>query len=169
MSLDRSKVKKSALPVNKGRHEAQCRICQHAQRLEIEAQFIGWKSPDKIGKTFGICRDSIYRHCRAFNLLEQRRRNLRAALEGMIERSGEVELTSSAVVAAIVAYSKLNSNGQLIERRESLNLNGLFERMSQAELRRYAESGALPAWFTTVTGAPEGATTDNSQETPDER
>jgi hypothetical protein len=147
--------RKGATPpsVNKGRHEAQCSIRKHAQHEEIEQEFLTWKSPDKIAETFGICRDSIYRHARAFDLLEPRRRNVRFALERIIERAGDVEVNASAVVSAVAAYSKLNANGQWIDRRETIDLNDMFARMSEEEMRRYASKGELPAWFTSVVGA----------------
>jgi hypothetical protein len=73
--------------------------------------------------------------------------NLRGALERIIEQAGEVEVTASAVVAAVQAYAKINAQGQWIERSEHLNLNELFERMTQAELEKYARDAELPAWF----------------------
>ena len=139
--------------VNQGRHEAQCSLCKHSRREEIEQDFLSWKSPDKIAETFGMCRDSIYRHARAFDLLEPRRRNVRFALERIIERAGDVEVNASAVVSAIATYSKLNANGQWIDRRETIDLNDMFAKMTEDEMRRYASSGALPAWFTSVVGA----------------
>jgi ribosomal protein S14 len=148
-------LKKAEAPVNQGRHEAQCSICKHAQREEIEQEFLTWKSPDKIGETFGVCRDSIYRHARAFDLLEPRRRNVRYALERIIERAGDVEVNANAVVSAVATYSKLNANGQWIDRRESVNLNEMFARMTEDELRRYASRGELPGWFTSLVGATE--------------
>jgi hypothetical protein len=139
--------------VNQGRHEAQCSICKHAQREEIEQQFLRWTSPDTITKTFGICRDSIYRHARAFDLLEPRRRNVRFALERIIERAGDVEVNATAVVSAVATYSKLNANGQWIDRRETIDLNDMFARMTNDEMDRYATKGELPEWFTSVVGA----------------
>jgi hypothetical protein len=139
--------------VNQGRHEAQCSICKHDQREEIEQQFLTWKSPDKIAEAFKICRDSIYRHARAFDLLEPRRRNVRFALERIIERAGDVEVNANAVVSAVATYSKLNANGQWIDRRETIDLNDMFARMTEDEMRRYASNGELPAWFTSVVGA----------------
>ena len=139
--------------VNKGRHETQCSICKHAEREEIEQQFLTWKSPDKIAETFKICRDSIYRHARAFDLLEPRRRNVRFALERIIERAGDVEVNANAVVSAVATYSKLNANGQWIDRRETIDLNDMFARMTEDEMRRYASNGELPTWFTSVVGA----------------
>lgn len=139
--------------VNQGRHEAQCSICKHAQRDEIEHGFVTWKSPDKIAETYGVCRDSIYRHAGAFDLLESRRRNVRHALERIIERAGDVEVNANAIVSAVATYSKLNANGQWIDRRETIDLNDLFARMTQDEMQRYASVGELPEWFTAVVGA----------------
>jgi len=51
-------------------------------------------------------------------------------------------------VAAIQAYAKINSKGQWVERTEQVNLNELFERMSNEELEAYAKDGKLPEWFT---------------------
>jgi hypothetical protein len=58
-----------------------------------------------------------------------------------------VEVTATAVVAAVQAYGRLNAQGQWIERVEHLNLNKLFERMTEAEMEEYARQGALPGWF----------------------
>jgi hypothetical protein len=37
--------------------------------------------------------------------------------------------------------------GQKIERKETVDLNRLFEKMTPAELEAYAREGALPSWF----------------------
>ena len=72
---------------------------------------------------------------------------MRAALEKIIERAGEVEVTAAAVVAAVQAYGRLNAQGQWIDRVEHVNVNKLFERMTEAEMEDYAKEGNLPAWF----------------------
>ena len=140
-----------SVPVNQGRHEAQCAICKHASRTEIEEEFIAWKSPQKIAKEHGLCRDSLYRHAKVFKLLEPRRQNVRAALERIIERAGDVPVNAAAVVSAVAAYSKLNAQGQWVDRRESLDLNQMFARMSEEEMQRYASRGELPEWFSVAT------------------
>jgi len=145
------RTRKYAVPVNQGRHSAQCAICKHDRRLEIEEEFLAWKSPQKIAKDYGICRDGIYRHARAFKLLEPRRQNVKAALEKIIERAGDVPVNATAVVSAVAAYSKLNAQGQWIDRRETLDLNAMFERMTQEELQCYAARGELPEWFSVAT------------------
>ena len=142
---------KQDAPVNQGRHEAQCAVCKHPQRSEIESEFVAWKSPQKIAQDYGVCRDGIYRHARVFKLLEPRSQNVKAALEKIIERAGDVPVNAAAVVSAVAAYSKLNAQGQWIDRRETLDLNDMFSRMTQEEMQRYASRGELPDWFSAAT------------------
>ena len=138
--------------VNLGRHKRNCSICAHQQREEIESEFISWRSPSTIATEFGLSdRSSIYRHARAFDLFAKRQRNVRAALERIIEHAGEVDVTASAVVSAIQAYSKINAGGQWIERTEQVSLNDLFDKMSTQELEEYAKDGTLPKWFEAAT------------------
>ena len=155
----------AAKSVSLGRHKANCTVCAHEKREEIEARFVEWQSPAIIAIDYGLTdRTSIYRHAHAFGLFGKRKRNVQAALERIIEKSGEVEVTASAVVAAIQAYAKINSQGQWVERSEYVNLNELFERMSRDELETYARDGNLPDWFTQMVGATgvdgQGATSD---------
>jgi hypothetical protein len=83
----------------------------------------------------------------AGGLIGQRRR--------VIERVDSVDVTASAVVAAIGAYAKINSAGEWIDRTETVSLNGLFDRMCTQELEAYAQTGALPGWFKGTVGATE--------------
>jgi len=99
--------------------------------------------------------ERIYRHAHALGLFEKRRRNIRAALEHIIEKGGEVDVTASAVVAAVQAYAKINSAGEWIDRTETVSMNDLFDRMSTQELEAYAQTGALPEWFKTTVGTVE--------------
>ncbi len=147
-------------PVNRGRHEHQCRICAHPHRADIEEAFVNWVSTARIAKQFGVSRDAVYRHARVFGLMGQRRRNIRAALERIIEKAGEVEVNAAAVVSAASAYARINSRGEWVERTETVNLNALFERMSDAELEAYAKDGVPPSWYTETLGA----TASDSQE-----
>jgi len=146
--------------VNRGRHQYGCKVCSHPKREEIEHEFINWGSPTVIGKQYGLSRDSLYRHAHALGLFPKRQRNVRAALERIIERADEVKVNAAAVVSAVRAYASINSAGQWVERSDWVNLNQLFERMSQDELERYAKTGELPEWFTSVVSA----TPDDSQE-----
>jgi hypothetical protein len=93
-----------------GRHQRCCTVCHHPQREEIDRDFINWKSPAVIAKEYELAdRTSVYRHAHALGLFEKRRRNIRAALERIIERAGEVDVTAGAVVQAVVAYAKINA------------------------------------------------------------
>lgn len=149
--------------VNLGRHSKNCKICSHPKCEEIEQDFVNWRSPAEIAKTYKLSdRSTVYRHAHALNLFGRRRRNVRAALERIIEKAGEVDVTAAAVVAAVQAYSKINSAGQWIDRTETINLHDLFERMSQDELEAYAREGKLPRWFTQTVPA----TSTDDEEAP---
>jgi hypothetical protein len=151
--------KETKKKINHGRHEAGCRVCSHPKRLDIERDFIAWKSPAKIANEFKLRdRSTVYRHAHALNLFPKRARNVRAALERIIERADDIPVTANAVVAAITTYARLNAQGQLVERSEQLSLNDLFDRMSTDELEAYARDGELPEWFELATGrrGPEG-------------
>ena len=140
-------------PVNQGRHEAQCAVCSHPQREELERDWLDWGSTSRIARDYQVSRDSIYRHAHALGLFRKRQSNIRKALERMIEQAETVEVTAPAVVSAIQAYAKINSHGQWVDRVEGVNLNELFERMTRDELDRYARDGTLPEWFQATVGA----------------
>jgi hypothetical protein len=107
---------------------------------------------------------NVYRHANALGLFEKRRRNIRAALERIIERAGDVEVTASAVVAAIQACAKINTQGQWIDRSEHVNLNELFERMTNDELEAYAKDKSLPGWFTQAVGVTQAYSQDGEND-----
>lgn len=156
---DNVRHSKSNKPVNPGRHEYHCTICSHAQCEEVEEAFLNWTSLSLMGKQYSVSRDSIYRHAHALGLMDKRRRNVRAALEKIIEKAGDVEVSATAVVSAVAAYAKINANGQWIERSEHTSLNELFDRMTPQEMESYAANGTLPTWFERTLGA----TPTNSQ------
>jgi hypothetical protein len=134
-------------PVNQGRHSSRCTICSHSQHDEIDQAFLNWTAPSRLALEYSVSRDSIYRHAHALGLMEKRRRNLRAALDHIVEKAGEVEVNAAAVVSAVSALARINSRGEWVERTQTVNLNALFERMTAEELEAYAKDGTLPAWF----------------------
>ena len=137
-----------------GRHRRNCTVCSHQKCAKIESDFLSWRSPGGIAQEYSLAdRASVYRHAHALGLFPKRQRNVRAALERIIEKAGEVEVTAAAVVAAVQAYSKINAGGQWVDRSEHLNLNELFDRMTQQELEAYAKDGMLPDWFRLTLGA----------------
>ena len=136
------------------RHEAGCHVCAHPQREEIESEWLrAWANTSKLAKQYSVSRDSLYRHCHALGLFERRGRNLKGALEKIIEQADSVTVNAGAVVQAIQAYAKINSAGQWVDRTEKVNLNELFQRMSVEELEAYAQEGTLPDWFTSIVSA----------------
>jgi hypothetical protein len=92
--------------------------------------------------------------------MEKRRRNVRAALERIIEKAGEVYVNAAAVVSAVATYARINSRGELIERTQSVDLNALFEKMTPTELEAYAKNGTLPERFRETLSAIATATED---------
>jgi hypothetical protein len=144
-------LREASKPVNLGRHQRNCTVCAHAKREEIEADFLNWKSPALIAKEYRLAdRQNVYRHAYALGLFEKRRRNIRAALEAIIEKASEVDVNAAAVVSAIQAYAKINAQGQWVDRSEHVNLNELFERMTREEMEAYAKDGTLPRWFSQI-------------------
>jgi hypothetical protein len=137
-----------------GRHQRNCNVCKHRRRDEIEREFINWTGAAAIAKTFALKdRASGYRHAHATGLFPKRQRNLRAALERIIERAGEVTVTASAVVAAVQACAKINSQGEWVEPVERVSFSDLFDRMTREELAAYAKDGTLPTWFAKAVSA----------------
>ena len=135
-------------PVSLGRHRRNCSVCTHPERFEIEAEFIAWRSPAAIAQQYGLAnRANVHRHANAMNLFATRRRNLRAALERLVERVDDVQVTASSIVGAAVALARINADGEWIAPSERVSLHELFERMTREELRVYAEIGRLPGWF----------------------
>ncbi len=156
-------AKKKVIAVSIGRHQRNCTVCAHKRREEIEADFIAWNSPAAIATEYGLKdRATVYRHAHALGLFQKRQKNIRAALERIIERAGEVDATAAAVVAAVQAYAKINAAGEWIDRTETLSINDLFDRMSTQELETYAQTGGLPAWFPTGATATAGRSEEDS-------
>jgi hypothetical protein len=84
------------------RHRAQCRICRHEKREEIEADFLDWVPAGEIAEEYKLgSHRAVYRHAHAFGLFDRRRGFVERALDNIIERSGEAKITAGAVVAAI--------------------------------------------------------------------
>lgn len=111
---------------------------------------------DPVGDTTNLApqcrlsRDSIYPHAHATGLFAKRQRNIRAALEQIIEKGSQAEVTAPAVVSAIQAYAKINAQGQWVER---VDMRAVFDSMTREELDVYARTGELPTWSGEFSGA----------------
>jgi hypothetical protein len=145
---------------NSNRHESHCKICAHPQRAEIERAFIDWVRAPLIVAKFKLGdRTSIYRHAAALNLDPKRDRNVAAPLREFIERAHEAPVTGSALIQAIKLLAQINGRGELVEPVEQIDIRDLFSKMTDAECEAYAKDGALPSWFTQLTGkkGPKGS------------
>jgi hypothetical protein len=102
--------------VDPERHERLCTVCSHPEREAIEEAFIHWRSlADPDGELDLPSDDSICRHAHALGLFEQRSRNMRFALENIIESSERVQPTADSIIRAIRACSCLKDNGEWID------------------------------------------------------
>lgn len=91
------------------RHRAQCRICRHAQREEIEREFLDWVPAREIAAEYKLgSHRAVYRHAHALSLFRARRGNIERVLDNIIERSGEAKITAASVVSAIRLLVELN-------------------------------------------------------------
>lgn len=97
------------------RHARKCSICNHPNREAIEHDFLNWRSPFAIVNHYRLPHHTaIYRHAYATGLDIERRSHMRAALESIIERAGQVQPTADAIVRAVCVYSQFDESGRWI-------------------------------------------------------
>ena len=103
-------------PVDLSHHQRRCAICTHPDREAIEEAFLQWRSPYHLRSEFKLpSRTSVYRHAQALGLFAKRRRNLRAALENVIEESETIHPSGTELIAAVRAMTCLKDNGDWVE------------------------------------------------------
>lgn len=112
----RARASQQASRTSLSHHQRKCTICHHPDRDTIEEMFVHWHSSSSIHRRFMLRdRSTIYDHAHATGLFAKRRRNLRYALEHMIERADECDISSHGIVTAIKAYASLTTSGEWIE------------------------------------------------------
>ena len=112
----RARASQQASRTSLSHHQRKCTICHHPERDTIEEMFVHWHSSSSIHRRFMLRdRSTIYDHAHATGLFAKRRRNLRYALEHMIERADECDISSRGIVTAIKAYASLTTSGEWIE------------------------------------------------------
>ena len=144
-----------------GMHESRCKICRAGdeKRRDVDEAFTSWRSLRDIEAESNFSKDAIARHARACGLEVRRDRNVRAALGRVIEKGMDsAEISGPALVSALVAMAKLTESGRLVDTLSivSVDVTGLLDKMTPAELEVYAVRGELPAWT--------GATDDRESE-----
>lgn len=140
------------------RHSRDCGLCAHSKRDQIEREFVAWESPTRIAKKYRLQRSTIYLHAAAFGLIELREKNTKGALAKYIERCDRVRPSAAAFVSAVVALSKINAEGQTVDRVAVSNVMRDFGKFTRGELDDFARNGTLPAWYgdRDVTASPGG-------------
>jgi hypothetical protein len=99
------------------RHDRKCSVCRHPECAEIEREFLHWRSPEIIAKSYGIAHhSSIYRHAHATGLFAQRSTHIRLALAPLIEQAMVVPVTADSIIRAVALCASLNEEGQWIDR-----------------------------------------------------
>jgi hypothetical protein len=112
-------------------HSGKCTICNHPDRAEIEAAFLNWEPADRIVADFKLpARSSLYRHANAADLLNQRRNNLRAALDHIIEQAATARATASDVLNAIELSYRLSGTNVAPLRRYEVTYKHIHETTS---------------------------------------
>ncbi len=101
----------SASAVDPERHSRTCAICRSPNRQHIEEAFLHWIGPEFIFGEYNVSRFSLYRHAHAMNLFALRRRNYRAALELVIERTGSANISGDAIVRAVRTCVRFDDDG----------------------------------------------------------
>ncbi len=137
-------------PPDPERHSRKCSICNHPHRDSIEYDFIHWVRPHSIVCEYQLYdHKTLYRHVQALGLDVLRRRNLRVALEPILEHAYCVRITAAAIVSAARVYSHINDDGQWEEPpRESVvtkvpyYTEGLPPRLAERYKRAHAAQQA---------------------------
>jgi hypothetical protein len=102
-------AKSNLEPETSNYHSGKCSICNHPERDLIEAAFLNWQPAERIVADFNLpARSTIYRHAKAAELLDQRRKNFRGALDQIIEHAGRVPATASSIISAIELSYRLS-------------------------------------------------------------
>jgi hypothetical protein len=135
------------------RHQAQCKICSSPHCQAIEEKWVNWGNTTQIADCYHFTRDAIYRHAHALNLFEKRQKNLKSALEKMIERLDMATITGPTILSAVKEYRKLTSEEEKAAPAAAPNLREILSGMSQAEREAFARDGSLPQGLLTEAGA----------------
>ena len=106
------------------RHARKCGICHHPNREEIEEGFLSWRPAEALARTFNVRggRDAIYRHAHALDLFEARRKNMREAVELIIEFAALSQPKARDVLDAVRLHARISAQGELAEMAPSQHI-----------------------------------------------
>src|ERR1700761_2719205 len=84
------------------RHARKCIVCHHANRLQIEDDFLHWRPCTTIASSYGLPdRRAVYRHARAPGLYRRRIRNMRIASSYIVQHAERIDPSAQAVLNAV--------------------------------------------------------------------
>lgn len=128
------------------RHARKCTICHHPDRDAIEEAFIDWTDSYYLYKNFDLgSKHAVYCHAHATGLFDARRRNVRIALESLIEGAGNVRATPDSVIRAVHALSRVDDKGRWIEpvRRVVVAKRAVLSQQTQSSLNETESRRAI--------------------------
>lgn len=98
------------------RHARLCVICRHPDRDHIDFDFVQWGRPETIVREYHLrSRKILYRHARATGLYFLRSRNIRSALDHVIERIADPQRDPVPAIQAVRIYAHINDAGSWVE------------------------------------------------------
>jgi hypothetical protein len=137
------RIRSNTFSANLARHAAKCRICNHPSRAAIEFDFLNWRNPFDLVKSYHLRNlSTIYRHAHATGLFSRRRLNLRFALERIVERVAEVPVTANAVIRSVRAITRINDAGEWIDHPSRVIISRDDSSKSQHAPRRNSSRAA---------------------------
>jgi hypothetical protein len=97
------------------RHQRKCVICSHAERETIDEQFLNWHSPMRIAIHYDLEVRGLFRHAHATGLYTSRQANLRSALDRVLERADQANISADGIVRTVRAYTCLTRDNRWVE------------------------------------------------------
>ncbi|MGA8073956.1 MAG: hypothetical protein WB995_10795, partial [Candidatus Acidiferrales bacterium] len=98
------------------RHARLCIICRHPDRDHIDFDFVQWGHPETIVREYHLrSRKILYRHARATGLYYLRSRNVRSALDHVIQLISDSAVNTVAAIQAVRIYAHINDSGSWVE------------------------------------------------------
>jgi hypothetical protein len=117
------------------RHARLCIICRHPYRDHIDFDFIHWGQPETIVREYHLrSRKNLYRHARATGLYYLRSRNIRSALDHVIEHIADTQRDPSPAIQAVRIYAHINDSGSWVEPSRRLVIAKEIPAPEQVEL-----------------------------------
>lgn len=107
---------------NTGRHSTQCTVCNHKDKEEIEARYLGFEPVVHVANEFGVSNYAIDRHAEFFGLDEQRASDTEKVLRNVIARGFAPHKTIDPKIAMAAVQELNRMHGKRQEDKPNENL-----------------------------------------------